>query len=278
MNAGWCVSIITLDKSMTSCFISYAREDKVFVQGLADKIREYHHTIWIDYKDIHAGAEWENEIQKGITNSEVLLVVVTPRSVESLWVRREIELAAEKQKEIIPLLVYSVPIPVGLERLGIAHLHFIDFLQDGFEVAIHKLVQTLYEKSTPRKLKCLVIEDEDAYRQNLDRILSSMNISVTQAKTFRSAYNYIRSEQFDLVTLDMQLRDMDPDGQEGIQLLDQLRFHQRGVPVIIISGLDWRPMDVRSFLKEYDAFDFLQKPLRPNDLRAVVEKAVRRRP
>lgn len=259
---------------MTNCFMSYATEDRVFVQGLATRVREFGHFVWVDYKDIPGGTDWETEIQKGIRESHYLLVVITPHSIDSEWVKREIHLAKEQGKEIIPLLVYKVAMPESLEKLGISHLQCFDFLQDGYEGALHKLLDTISIHMDTRKRKALVIEDEDTFRQSIARILESMGVSVTQAKSFRSAFQQVRADQFDVVTLDMQLSDMDQDGAQGMELLDQIQIYQRGVPIIIISGLDWKPKDVRDFLVEYGAFDFLQKPLRPADLRHALEAAL----
>ncbi len=88
----------------------------------------------------------------------------------------------------------------------------------------------------------------------------------------------VRGERLDLITLDMQLDEMDAGGQHGMVLLDQINIHQRGVPVIIISGLTWSETQVRDFLRKYRAFDYVKKPFTPDSLRPILVEALNQEP
>ena len=51
---------------MTDVFISYAREDRPFVQHLHDALAEHGHGAWVDWEGIPASAKWMAEVRPGL--------------------------------------------------------------------------------------------------------------------------------------------------------------------------------------------------------------------
>lgn len=127
----------------------------------------------------------------------------------------------------------------------------------------------------PKEIKVLVIEDIPAQYKAISQLLTEMGLTATIASDFDTALKFIRMDRFDLITLDMQLDNMDASGQAGVTLLDQMRTYQRRVPIIIISGLPWSGTNVRDFLREYGAYDYLTKPFKPEYLKKCIEKALK---
>lgn len=86
-------------------FISYGRADsKAFATKLHSRLREQGLTIWFDQHDIPLGVDFQNQIDDGLERSDNFLFIIAPHSINSPYCRKEIELALQRNKRIIPLL------------------------------------------------------------------------------------------------------------------------------------------------------------------------------
>ncbi|MBK9748325.1 MAG: TIR domain-containing protein [Chloroflexi bacterium] len=264
---------------MTTCFISYSSADRVLAEGLVSQLRAAHYQVWIDVEGIPGGAQWEQEINRALSQSDACLVLVTPDSVVSAWVKQEIEIARAQGKIVIPLLMRAIPLPLGLESLAISDLQVINFVRYGYSAGVAALIKVLPPRilDTPTGitgLRALIVEDVQAQQLAVQQVLRKFGLETTIAADFETALDAIRNDCYRLVTLDMQLDIMDTGGQHGMLLLDELRTYQPDIPVIIISALDWTGRQVRDFLREQNAFDYLPKPFKADDLRDIVESAL----
>lgn len=88
---------------MTQVFISYSRNDMDFVQRLAADLQRADLDVWWDLSDIQGSDVWERKIEEGLNSSQYFIVVLSPASLESRWVRREYLSADIKKIKIIPL-------------------------------------------------------------------------------------------------------------------------------------------------------------------------------
>lgn len=93
-------------------FISYANADLRFVKQLDTAIRDLGRDPWIDLDDIPVEIDAESEaawefIQEGIKNIEVFVFVLSLNSIESEKSRKELNLAIEQKKRLIPVLYQS---------------------------------------------------------------------------------------------------------------------------------------------------------------------------
>ena len=86
-------------------FISYKSEDynkalevKNWLEALAFK-------VWMAPEDIPGGSNYAEAIPKGIENCKVLVLILSERAQESIWVRREVESAVEAKKLVIPIKI-----------------------------------------------------------------------------------------------------------------------------------------------------------------------------
>src|SRR5215475_3328843 len=116
-------------------FVSYAHEDSDFVSRLAHDLHQVGVTIWQDKKDIRVGVDWSREAEKGIKNCTSVLVVVSPKSVESDHVRAELLYAREKQKHIIPVLYEKCTLPLLLFGLQYVDLTGRNYYQGVLRIA-----------------------------------------------------------------------------------------------------------------------------------------------
>jgi tetratricopeptide (TPR) repeat protein len=74
---------------MTSVFLSHSNKDKPFVRELAEFLeRESDIKVWLDEREIAPGQNIVGRIAKGL-ESDFILLILSPDSVESNWVKEE---------------------------------------------------------------------------------------------------------------------------------------------------------------------------------------------
>ncbi len=100
--------------SACDIFISYSSSDAALAFGLADRLRRKGYSLWIDKEGIGGATSWSKEIAEAIVNCRALVVLLSSESVKSEHVGREVLIAAEKQKAIIPVDLERVELPSSL--------------------------------------------------------------------------------------------------------------------------------------------------------------------
>jgi adenylate cyclase len=80
---------------MADVFVSYARSDKARVAPLVAALEAQGWSIWWD-PEIEAGQQFDDQIEAELTAAKAVLVVWTPTSVASRWVRGEAREAADR--------------------------------------------------------------------------------------------------------------------------------------------------------------------------------------
>jgi formylglycine-generating enzyme required for sulfatase activity len=96
-------------------FISYSRKDMAFVEQLAKDLISAGLDVWWDLSGIRGGEDWEGMISTALESSEHIVVVLSPDSANSRWVRREYLTADEKGSQILPLIYKPCVIPLTLK-------------------------------------------------------------------------------------------------------------------------------------------------------------------
>jgi TIR domain/Photosynthesis system II assembly factor YCF48 len=105
-----------------AAFFSYCRDDSEFALRLAEGLKAAGANVWIDQLDIEPGMPWDRAVESAVTNCPLMLVILSPTSVNSDNVRDEISFALSKQKRVIPVLYRECDVPFRLARLQ--HLDF----------------------------------------------------------------------------------------------------------------------------------------------------------
>ena len=92
---------------MTSVFISHSSLDDALVRSCVVEPLERHGlVVWYSRDAIHAAEEWETRIRQSLLKAEWFLVALSPRSVESGWVRAEVDWAIENRSgKLVPVLI-----------------------------------------------------------------------------------------------------------------------------------------------------------------------------
>jgi formylglycine-generating enzyme required for sulfatase activity len=98
----------TTRRNPRQIFISHATADSEFAHRLAADLRRDGYAIWIAPESIHPGEQWVRAINRGLEESGVMVLVLTPAAAASPWVEMEtnvaIELERSKEAAFIPLL------------------------------------------------------------------------------------------------------------------------------------------------------------------------------
>lgn len=110
-------------------FISYNYNDRNFVERLASDLKNADFAVWWDEWEIKVGDSIVQKVSEGIKGSAYLGVVLSPHSVQSPWVQREIGAAfirqlAERKITILPLLIADCEVPILLREIKWANFRF----------------------------------------------------------------------------------------------------------------------------------------------------------
>ena len=114
----------------------------------------------------------------------------------------------------------------------------------------------------------LVVDDDIAVRQLVSEYLAQNDFRVSEAASGAELMRAFRAQVVDLVLLDLRLH-----GEDGMQLLRQLRAESQ-LPVIILTGRAEEADRVMGL--ELGADDYLTKPFSPRELLARIRTVLRR--
>ncbi|MEQ1841759.1 MAG: toll/interleukin-1 receptor domain-containing protein [Verrucomicrobiales bacterium] len=92
-------------------FISYSSTDREAVSAMQRFLEAQGYSVWLDAGSIEGGSDWPVEIVNGIKGCGVFLLAITPNSAASDHVKREVYLAGEEKKTILPV---ALPPPCQL--------------------------------------------------------------------------------------------------------------------------------------------------------------------
>jgi hypothetical protein len=104
---------------MSRIFISYNHGDKEFARRLTVDLQRLGVDVWLDEFECKIGDSLFEAVQRGIASSEYLGVVLSPSSVASPWVQKEVESALveevkRKRVKVLPLLLVDCDVPLLL--------------------------------------------------------------------------------------------------------------------------------------------------------------------
>ncbi|MGH8490031.1 MAG: CHAT domain-containing protein, partial [Gammaproteobacteria bacterium] len=84
---------------MTKLFISHSSQDDAFVRELQQALGLHSVDAWIDSRELLPGGLLDPDIAKAINESSAFAVVVSPASLQSKWVGKELRHALDVQKQ-----------------------------------------------------------------------------------------------------------------------------------------------------------------------------------
>ncbi|MDZ4669903.1 MAG: TIR domain-containing protein [Phototrophicales bacterium] len=126
---------------MNRVFVSYSRRNKIFAERIARDLGDAGMEVWIDFRQIHGGEQWQDEIYRGIERSQIVVVCLSPDAVKSDWVQREVLTARKQEKFIIPVMAVNAQheLEQAEELSWMQNVHFINF-EGRYEEALPELL------------------------------------------------------------------------------------------------------------------------------------------
>lgn len=245
------------DKTL-NVFVSYSQADADFVRKLNNTLQIQGMTTWFDQENIEAGVDFQQEIFKGIENSENFLFIISPSSVTSPFCKDEVEYAQRLNKRIVTVLYREVS--SALLHPALAPIQWIDFRRHGgdFLSNFGELLRTL--ASDPDHVRMhtrLLVRSREWQESDQD------DSFLLRGKDLQSSVSWLKqAEHRDPKPTDLQQRYI-----QASQELPHRRIRPRSV---VLSGLAVTVLVAiaRSFgllqPAELAAYDHLLR-LRPNE-------------
>ena len=100
---------------MADIFISYSSKDRAQAEQLTELLASAGLSVWIDQSALEVSTSWSAEIVDAINNCKAFIILLSSNSIESHNVVKEVSLASEKRKKILPLDLEPVTLPRELE-------------------------------------------------------------------------------------------------------------------------------------------------------------------
>jgi DNA-binding NtrC family response regulator len=119
----------------------------------------------------------------------------------------------------------------------------------------------------PNAKRVLFVDDEEGVRKSWSRYLSEEGFDVATAEDGERAIAALKDKPVDVVVSDLRM-----PGFDGLVLLERMRQSRPDTPFILLTG--YGNEDVERKARELGVFRFLNKPIRPETLSAVLTAAL----
>lgn len=127
---------------MAKVFISHSSKDREFVVRLVNDLKKNGVAVWYDKHEIRIGDDIVDKIEEGLQGVDYFCIVLSPSSIESRWVKEELNSAKDTSITaagtfVLPLLLSDCAIPPLLKAK-----RFADF-RNSYDVGLAELLSVL---------------------------------------------------------------------------------------------------------------------------------------
>ncbi|MGH9970766.1 MAG: toll/interleukin-1 receptor domain-containing protein [Pyrinomonadaceae bacterium] len=140
-------------------FLSYSREDRPFAERLRNFLINNDYNVWIETALV-PGSNWQQEIVRAIDEAVergFVLVLLSPSSVRSQWVKYEIEYSLNKASKathganIIPIMIEDPQLTHGAMsqalQLLLPGIQWFDFSKGSFDANMENLISHMKSRA-----------------------------------------------------------------------------------------------------------------------------------
>jgi hypothetical protein len=115
----------------TEVFLSHSSQDGAFARLLVEMVKDHGVPVWYSPIHIIGAQQWHDEIGNALNRCDWFIVILSPDSVDSMWVKRETLYALQQQRyegRTIPILYRDC----DTSRLSwvLSSFQFVDFRGD----------------------------------------------------------------------------------------------------------------------------------------------------
>jgi TIR domain len=138
------VSISTIPAQLAlRVFVSHSNHDNDFGHKLALDLRHAFgndEIVWYDTAGgLYGGDSWWSKIVQELSERSTFIIVLSPDSMNSYWVLKELDMAVTQRKRIIPVLYRICEVRPDLNTI-----QYVSFLEPkSYQVAFNELLQAL---------------------------------------------------------------------------------------------------------------------------------------
>ena len=110
-------------------FLSHANANQQFADKLVAMLQRHGVPVWYSRINIVGAQQWHDEIGEALQRCDWFVVILSPESVESMWVKRELFFALSEKRfenKIIPVLYQ----PCNVKKLSwtlLSSFQIVDF-------------------------------------------------------------------------------------------------------------------------------------------------------
>src|SRR5215475_14290159 len=126
-------------------FVSHVTEDRAAASQIVDELERRGVRCWIAPRNVRPGSAFDDDIADAIESCRAMLLIFSSQCNESEYIRREITVAGNANKVIIPFRIENVEPKRGLS-VRLANLHWIDAFV-ARERAIDEVVRSVQSPS-----------------------------------------------------------------------------------------------------------------------------------
>jgi predicted NAD-dependent protein-ADP-ribosyltransferase YbiA (DUF1768 family) len=131
---------------MARFFVSYSHQDRPLVDQVIRTLDEAGIQFWIDTADIPAGSNWQQQIEMALRAADAIIAVISPASVQSQSVQRELLIATAMERPLFPVFVQGDDW-LSIAPTAVLDLPYVDVRGNAFNRGIRKLIEALRDFS-----------------------------------------------------------------------------------------------------------------------------------
>lgn len=216
----------------TDLFISYSHNDSELVSRLLKDLTATGLSIWLDTRSIRAGQRWNRAIQQAIMDSTIFLLVLTPASVQSSYVQKEIARALFERKLFIPILCKDCDIPANVSP--IQYIDMRESYKKGLDQILEHIKQEGFRIADLPKTILMIDNDLDLLHRS-KQLLGMLDYQITTANSPEEARSKMCTMRIDVIILGLRLIDQ-LDAEDNTGLLLAITRTDPLIPIIIYTA------------------------------------------
>lgn len=211
---------------MSKIFLSHNHADKPFARKLAADLRLHGHIVWIDEAEIEIGDSLIEKIRDGVDRMDFLAAVISQKSLDSEWVKRELDLASnreidEKRVIVLPLLLEDVELPGFLKGKMYGDFRCQSKYMDSLSLLLRKLGPSSKAPEVDKS-------ELEALRRELHKMRKTAETRSRQSERQNRMLKLNQSEE-----LVSRINDENKVHPEWAEINDNYAFDVGGVPITL---------------------------------------------
>ena len=166
-------------------FLCHSKSDKVLIEKIASDLRAAYLDVWYDEWEIPPDDSFRRQIIKGMEDSDLFFVYLTPHSAKSYWVQHELDAAFVKQaiegRNLLAIFVDADTtrklLPFDIQALHSPVLNDIEYLRP-----LSQLVSRAWGSCSER----VIIESGSKYRTGileLESQVKTLELTIARASS-----------------------------------------------------------------------------------------------